>query len=825
MKGIMDSLVGLTIGNFQIIELTGRGGMSSVYLAADKDLERSVALKIPHTRFIDDADFVKRFRREAKAMARLSHPNIVQIYSVGNHGEMPFFAMEHIHGEALSTIIKRDGAVSVDKALNYIIQIARAVEYAHKMDVIHRDIKPANILVDSSDCALVTDFGVSKMLSDDAAQDTMGFVGTPQYMSPEQCGQGTLDHRTDIYSLGAVFFELLTGQPPFASNSPAEAIKKQLFDAPEFPDEAKNQIPEKIQAIVCKMLAKDPEDRYPDIPTFLHEIEKFNRECDNPTFDESRNGLARPNGTRKTKDFISNVKGRRTRWPVFVVAGIAAVCLLVLSTSFTLSNGSGLRLGSREPHVPIKEAPDLTASLPLVNTPDNTVKPVAGPKPEQSVSPRAVKPGTSHPTAEQGEEAIVAPVTPERIEVASIPPEEKPTLAIESEAEAAEIPKSTQMVIDSKPSGAQVFLDSTPRGTTPLTLSDVAVGRRMLAMKIEGYPDYSDEIIADASNPPEIFHDFEAGKEALIPRGSLTIDSEPAGAAVFMDGEKKGTTPLELSGIRAENYTIELKHDGYENLQKQIMLEADDNLRLSLNLVEKPKFGDLSFASNPAGAEVLLNGAYKGKTPLILRRQPVGKYEVLVQMEGYEPIRREVACEKNAIKGLEIPLKMTPHFEALQNVNAGDKYIEDGEFEKAISAYEYALSLDPQVPVYLQKLGDAKRSLLDVQVRDLLLSYRFAYEREDTELLSSILGQTDPDFVAVQVSNADRLFQEFENIAVKLSDVEIVADDQNEVAVELHLKIDAAFAETGVVVSLLDTGQRLTLRKFAEGIWKLCAIE
>ncbi len=278
-----DALLGSTVANFRIESLIGRGGMSTVYLATDRDLERSVALKIPHPRFLDNATFVKRFRREAKAMARLRHPNIVQIYSVGSHDEMPFFAMEYIQGQCLERLIRRKGPLRLGTALDYISQIARAIDYAHKKGVIHRDIKPANVLVDSSGRLLMTDFGVSKLLSEQETQETHGFVGTPQYMSPEQCGQGTLDHRTDIYSMGAVLFEMLTGKPAFSSDSPAEAIKKQLFDMPEFPRELEDKIPERVRSVISKALAKDPENRYPDVRSLLRDLKRLDAEFDQPT--------------------------------------------------------------------------------------------------------------------------------------------------------------------------------------------------------------------------------------------------------------------------------------------------------------------------------------------------------------------------------------------------------------------------------------------------------------------------------------------------------------------------------------------------------------
>ncbi len=773
----MDSLIGLTVGNFQIIELIGRGGMSSVYLAADKELERSVALKIPHSRFIDSPDFVKRFRREAKAMARLRHPNIVQIYSVGSHGDLPFFAMEYVHGESLSKVIRRDGPLEPDAALTYISQIARAVNYAHKMDVIHRDIKPANILMESSGRVLVTDFGVSKVLSEETSQETMGFIGTPQYMSPEQCGEGVLDHRSDIYSLGAVFFEMLTGKPPFSGNSPAETIKKQLFDVPEFPDEFKNRIPERIQTIISKMLAKNPEERYPDIPAFLEEIASLTKENADPAFADSPAGEARGNGSQDARDFISHVNGHRTRWPTLAFASLVAVCAVVFSTSFVLSNGAGQRIEAMK-HLLSKDE-----------------KPAASPAPEQPAKPIEGGLGMAH------------------------------AITVQSEAEAAQKPQRANVQIGSKPAGAEVFLDSESRGTTPLTIPEVAPGKHMLAMKLEGYPDHSEEISADASNPPQVFHDFVAAKEALNPKGSISIDSEPPGAVVYIDGTKKGKTPLEVSELRPAGYTVALKLDGYENLQKEITLQPDESLRISLNLIEKPKFGALSIGSEPAGADVLLNGAFKGTTPLLLKRLEVGNYEVSLRKDGYESVKRKLVCKKDETSRFQATMTMTPQFAALQSVIAGDSHMNAGDFANAAAAYERAISLDPDTPAYLEKLRLAKNSLLVKQVQDMLVRFKAAFENENIELLTSMLDEGVPDFFKKQRSNAEKLFKEFDDLTVAFSDIKIHGRTDNEVFVDLHLSISGFFAQTGGSITLLDSDQTLTLRKKSEDMWKICAME
>ena len=338
----MDDLTGLTIDCFRITEPIGHGGMSSVYLAIDKELDRQVALKVPHTKYISDSGFSRRFMREAKAMARLRHVNIIQIYRIGSHGELPSFAMEYVDGESLSDLIEREGPLPVNVAVDYTIQIARALDHAHKKDVIHRDIKPANILIDFSEHTYVTDFGVSKILSDETTQQTIGVVGTPQYMSPEQCGAGQVDPRSDIYSLGVVFFEMLTGVPPFKGDTPAETMDKHVSKRPEFPDTFKEDLPQSIQSIIARMLEKDPDQRYQDIPALLEDLQSLKQEDTGSELDIPEPTASWDVGPEEGQDFILPAQRPHTRWPVFIFAGILIVCACLLAGSDILKSQGDL---------------------------------------------------------------------------------------------------------------------------------------------------------------------------------------------------------------------------------------------------------------------------------------------------------------------------------------------------------------------------------------------------------------------------------------------------------------------------------------------------
>jgi len=267
------------IGNFRVVELIGHGGMASVYRGFDVELERDVALKIPDPKYIQSKTFAERFNREAKAMAKLCHRNIVQIYSVGDYEGIPFMAMEYVQGASLAKIMTDREKIEVDEAIEYLLQVCEAMECAHQRNIVHRDLKPSNILVESSGRVMVADFGISKIVTGNTCEDTLTFAGTPIYMSPEQCGEGVLDQRTDIYSLGVIFFEMVFGRPPFNGDSPAEIIKGHLMDTPKFPNGVAAQKHPKILKIIRKMLTKNPEQRYPDARSLIHELELWKKEA------------------------------------------------------------------------------------------------------------------------------------------------------------------------------------------------------------------------------------------------------------------------------------------------------------------------------------------------------------------------------------------------------------------------------------------------------------------------------------------------------------------------------------------------------------------
>ena len=259
---VSDTLIGtLFDGRYQVLRKLGAGGMANVYLAEDQELGRRVAIKILNERHANDEQFVERFRREAKNAAALSHPNIVSIYDRGEAEGTYYIAMEYLDGRSLKELIVGHGPAPVKIAVEYARQILSALRFAHLKGSVHRDIKPHNVLVDSDGRVKVTDFGIARA---GASQMTEAgsIVGTAQYLSPEQARGAAVDQRSDLYSLGIVLYELLTGTVPFSGDTPVEIAMKHLSQVPEPPSTRRPDVPHELDLVVMRALAKNPDDRY-----------------------------------------------------------------------------------------------------------------------------------------------------------------------------------------------------------------------------------------------------------------------------------------------------------------------------------------------------------------------------------------------------------------------------------------------------------------------------------------------------------------------------------------------------------------------------------
>jgi serine/threonine protein kinase len=282
METIMANLIGQTVGRYHILEQLGEGGMATVYKAYDTRLERDVAVKIIRRGAFpaDQADLIlKRFEREAKSLGRLSHPNIVKVHDFGEYDGAPYLVLEYLSGGTLKQRLQQQAGNPMpwQDAVQLILPIARALQYAHGQGIIHRDVKPANILITLSGEPMLSDFGIAKILDNAEGVTLTGSsaaIGTPEYMAPEQW-EGNVSPQSDLYSLGVVLYELVTGRKPYQADTPAAILLKQATEPLPRPIQFTPGLPGDVEKILVRALARQPEDRYPDMSSFANALERI----------------------------------------------------------------------------------------------------------------------------------------------------------------------------------------------------------------------------------------------------------------------------------------------------------------------------------------------------------------------------------------------------------------------------------------------------------------------------------------------------------------------------------------------------------------------
>ena len=338
------NLEGKLLGSrYEIIEKIGNGGMATVYKAKDLVLKRYVAVKILREEYTTDNEFIKRFNTEAESAASLTHPNIVSVYDVGKEGNLYYIVMELIKGKTLKEIIVEDGRMGWKWSVKIAKQIAQALETAHRNNIIHRDIKPHNIIITEDGTAKVTDFGIAKAVSNSTITAFGTTIGSVHYFSPEHARGGYTDAKSDLYSLGVVLYEMVTGRVPFDADTPVSVALKHMQEKPVPPIELNPAIPQSLNDLILKAMEKDPNMRYSTATEMIEDLDKIlkNPEAEVGVVDKSQARARRiqqeDNQTNqskfaKFKKYLEEHKGVK-------IALIVAIFLIVFIASIGITLG------------------------------------------------------------------------------------------------------------------------------------------------------------------------------------------------------------------------------------------------------------------------------------------------------------------------------------------------------------------------------------------------------------------------------------------------------------------------------------------------------
>jgi serine/threonine protein kinase len=383
----MQDLIGKTVGHYQILEELGRGGMAVVYRAWQPSLQRHIALKVLPEYFRHDPDLLARFQREARAAAQLEHPNIVHIYDTGIADGLPYIAMEYLQGGSLQERLAR-GAMPPAEALGLLEQVASALDHAHARGLIHRDVKPANILFTADGRPKVADFGIARATEGTRLTRTGTVMGTPEYMAPEQAEGQSVDHRADLYALGVILYQMLTGQAPFHGTTPHATLHAVIYEPPPPPRQLNPSLSQSMESVILKALSKRPEERFQRGAALVSAL---------------RSALAGP----APRDAPTR---QRPAW-VWIAAGAVGVGLvLLLSVLFLFTGGD-------DEATPVPTATQAVAQHTLTSLPPATASATLSTPASPIVPPTET---ASEPTA--------APATPTQ----TIPPTDTPVPATDT---------------------------------------------------------------------------------------------------------------------------------------------------------------------------------------------------------------------------------------------------------------------------------------------------------------------------------------------------------------------------------------------------------
>jgi tRNA A-37 threonylcarbamoyl transferase component Bud32 len=391
-------LIGKTLGKYRIVEQIGRGGMAEVYKAYHPGLNRYVAVKLMHTFLADEEGFVGRFRLEAQSVARLRHPNIVHMYDFDAEGDVTYMVMEFLEGPSLKNRLaelERQGQwLTLEEAARIIRDVGEALAYAHRQGMVHRDVKPANVMLTEDGGAILTDFGIVKMLTASGATQLTAsgaMIGTPAYMAPEQSMGAAGDERADIYSLGIVLYQLATGRLPYDADTPMAVVLKHLNAPLPIPSTLNPNLPEGIERIILKALAKDPADRYQSVREMLDHLDQAMRGGVVPEVDPSIAVASQPLTGAQTLaggDLSTPIPPGRAavarpaapparRPPLWIVglAGLALVAALAVIGFLALGGGGEEATPTPEP----TEVAMATVTITVTATPTGTPQPTDTP--------------------------------------------------------------------------------------------------------------------------------------------------------------------------------------------------------------------------------------------------------------------------------------------------------------------------------------------------------------------------------------------------------------------------------------------------------------
>jgi len=662
-------------GRYQVVGELGRGSMGVVYQGFDPVIGRTVAIKTMLPEGLSPQEFQEykaRFQREAMAAGILAHPNIITVYDFGEDNGVLYLAMEFLEGKSLEKIVQEQNILPIETILPIYDQVCSALDHAHRNKIVHRDIKPANIMILHNGLVKVTDFGIAKMMSMGMTQAGQ-ILGTPNYMSPEQVKGRQIDGRSDIFSLGVILYELVTGEKPFGGQNITTVIYKIINENPIPPRELDASIHAGLSYVISRALAKNVEERYQSCRELAEDLRNY-KNLGSPAVGQGTVLLKTVPVPRESVELpppppppVQTQYAPATPVPVGVdetpiggsyeVPGMAPAqprqqsipqiawvlgALLVVA----ILAGAAYFLYLR---------PRSQPGGPVVSPPVATVTPAQNPQPAttpatQSVSPPAAQPGTQ-PAAIETATTTPATLTPTPV---SRPAEAPTKPAVVSKPEPRPHPtaaKVGQLVVTANVDGAMISIDgrSDPSWVTPHTIPDVPAGTHNIMISKDGYEDFRQSVTIESGQTSNVAGSLSA------PRAELGVVTEPAGVEVLIDGKSYGPSPVHAD-VAPGKHTYIVKWTGLAPSESTVTLQGGQILTRRLSLQAGTPTGIVEIHTTPSGATVKADGSpVGGPTPTSIRLN-VGTHILTLSLSGYQSIQRQVTVQENGSIRVDISL-------------------------------------------------------------------------------------------------------------------------------------------------------------------------
>jgi serine/threonine protein kinase len=662
-----------TVGRYEITGELGRGAMGVVYKALDPTIGRTVALKTMRldVHGLDAQEMVRRFQNEARAAGVLNHPNIVTIYDAGEQDGIFYIAMEFIEGTTLHELLAEKRVLATEEVLQLTRQICRGLDYAHSNSIVHRDIKPANIMITGNGTVKIMDFGIAK--SGGQVTNTGQVLGTPNYMAPEQVKGRQLDGRSDLFSLGVILYEMLTGEKPFVGQNVTTIIYKIVNENPITPRDLDVTVHPGLSAIVTKALAKAPDDRYQTGADLVRDLENY--KLAGPVRTGSTSAISpAPSAPEKTLVLPLRVVAGNTARAAAAAPALAKKPIPVKRpTTAILSSKRSVLLATIITIIVLGSAMGGYAYH-RTRVKIHQLAEEAKAKELQQAAREPIAIAIPAPTPEEHKEEIAPDTTVKFFPAKKSTPAQK---VVPAPFKATSSPNKvfvaqSELKLLSQPDSAKVEIDgwSEPNWVTPFTASHLAAGLHTIVFSKSGYLQQTKSVESVAGKSIDVSAQLAPAVSTIV------VTSNPQGANVWVDGKDSGlTTPTQLT-VEKGFHKVTVRKAGFKEMSMEDTVAEGQTMSFSPVLLStnvQPEDGKSSnplrrffgtdtipegkglvhIRTNPEGATILVDGKAAPKKTNARWPADPGVYSIVLQMSGYKPVHRNIKVQKGKVVNID----------------------------------------------------------------------------------------------------------------------------------------------------------------------------